>query len=81
VKNKPDSQKNTDALGWKPASKVKLEADPNSIASWTRLRSAQNVVSDNAVPTRNLNFGAMSCVKSEEKYSKSPSSIQTDQKL
>jgi hypothetical protein len=60
LKNEPDPWKNS-ILSGKPASRVKLEAGPNLITSRSRLKSAQNVVSDADLPNENLNIGAMCC--------------------
>ena len=58
-KNKPDSWKNTAAPAWKPASKIKLETDPDSIASRTRLRASQDApqqIPEPAIPDGNFHI-------------------------
>jgi hypothetical protein len=66
VKNKPDYWKNIAAQAWKPASKVRCQADPDSITSHTRLRYTQNVVQENNLSKDSLNIGTICSVESEQ---------------
>ena len=62
-KNRPDSWKNTAAPAWKHASKIKVEIDPDSIASRTRLRASQNEppqIPEPVVPDDNVHIDTVS---------------------
>ena len=83
-KNRPDSWKNTAAPAWKHASKIKVEIDPDSIASRTRLRASQNEppqIPEPVVPDDNVRIDTISSTQSETGCEQSPSGIQKDREL
>ena len=66
---------------WKPAGKIKLEHNPNSIASRTRLRNNQDAALNIAAPNDNLNIGAVCSPKTEQERAQPSSGIQEDWEL
>ena len=61
VKNQVESWKNTAAYAWKPASKIKIESDPDSIASRIKQRHEQQEpqIKHDAVEPDMANISAM----------------------
>ena len=83
-KNRPESWKNTAAPAWKPTSKIKIESDPDSIASRTRLRASQDgqpQIPEPVIPDENVHIDTICSVENESGWSQSPSGIQKNREL
>ena len=82
-KNRPDSWKNTAAPAWKHASKIKVEIDPDSIASHTRLRASQNEppIPEPVAPDDNVHIDTICSTQSETRGQQSPGGIQKNREL
>ena len=84
-KNRPDSWKNTAAPAWKHASKIKIESDPDSIASRIKQRTAQHdppqPIPKPVAPDNNVHIDTVSSTQSKTGRKQSPSGIQEDREL
>ena len=83
-KNRPESWKNTAAPAWKPASKIKIEIDPDSIASGTRLRASQNEpppIPEPVAQDDNVHIDTICSTQSETGGQQSPGGIQKNREL
>ena len=83
VKNKVESWKNTAAYAWKPASKIKIETDPDSIASRIKQRhvNQDDQFKDDAVEPDDSHIGAMCSSENKQGRQYTSSGVQEDWKL
>ena len=83
VKNQVESWKNTAAYAWKPASKIKIEVDPDSIASRTRQRHEQqaNQPQHDAVEFNLASIGTRVGDQNQQRGQDTSSGVQKDWKL